>query len=64
MSNRDDEYTDEEIAAAVAHVERHMTVEEIFEAGYNVGASNAGLHSRYEHPFRNWLTDRLERGDR
>ena len=61
MSAQDDEYTDAEIAAAVAQVERHMTVEEIFEAGYNVGHANAGLHSRYEYPFRNWLTDRLER---
>ena len=64
MSNRDDEYTDEEIAAAVAHVERHMTVEEIFEAGYKAGHANAGIHERYGYPYRNWLTDQLERGDR
>lgn len=55
----DDEYTDADIAGEIAKVERQLTVEEIFEAGYNLGHANAGIASFYDRAWRGWLAGRL-----
>jgi hypothetical protein len=45
-------------------VERLMTAREIFEAGYNIGQSQAGIRSGafgFAFAFNDWLLARAER---
>ena len=56
----DDCWTDSEREAEVERVEAVMTVEEIFERGYCYGHSRAGLQSRHDRAFADWLDTRLE----
>ncbi len=59
MSDPHEEYADE-IAAELKRVERRMTAAEIFEAGYKLGLSHAGIRSDAEYALKDWLLARAE----
>lgn len=57
----DDDYTELELAEEIQHIERVLTVEDIFHAAFNIG--HASRTDRYEVPFRRWLAaHRADRG--
>lgn len=56
-----DTWTESDRVAEIARVEQVMTVEEIFAAGFHAGHANAGIVSKPELPFIEWLEARLER---
>lgn len=50
-----------EIHEEEARIERLMTVREIFEEGYKMGLSQAGLRSDASRAYKDWLLARVER---
>ena len=58
MHRPDHEEYAEDIALEEARVEHLMTVQEIFEAGFHLGLSKAGLTSNAELAYKNWLLSR------
>lgn len=61
MSERhDDGWTDSDRECEIERVEANLKVEEIFEQGFTFGHSRAGLHSRSDVAFKDWLDNRLE----
>lgn len=53
----------EDIAIEDKRVERIMSAEEIFEAGFKAGQSLAGLRSDALHAYKDWLIGRIDLGE-